>query len=447
MSSSTMIRVVQAVLGVLATVMVLLTGACSAPETEPLIRRQPAPPVTIDPAQACTRDAPAGGRESVEEGDVQATYLPATNTIEFSRGKASLPALAAAVDSDVLREVEDGVWELRSDLAVSGEALLQIAAPEVRWLKLISDRGTVASLKPTGGGTLDIVGTCITSWDAATNAADINGEDGRGYLLARDGATMNIDNAELRYLGTGAAESYGLSWRNKGTTGRITGSISSHNHFGMYSYEVGELVVTDNEFHDNYLYGIDPHTGSTNLLIERNHVHDNGKHGIILAEDCTDSIIRDNVVYRNKHHGIVLYLNSDRNVIEGNDTFGNLAQGINVNGSDDNVVLNNQVYDNAESGISVTQASANNLIESNQARGNGEDGIRVVTESTQTRVRDNTIGENIRYGIYIDVDGGIDISKNMIFGNRAGIMLKGAAAVPEDNNVIFGNEEREVIDD
>jgi hypothetical protein len=44
-------------------------------------------------------------------------------------------------------------------------------------------------------------------------------------------------------------------------------------------------VVRDNEFHDNVLYGIDPHTDSHRLLIERNVVHHNGKHGIILAED------------------------------------------------------------------------------------------------------------------------------------------------------------------
>ena len=37
--------------------------------------------------------------------------------------------------------------------------------------------------------------------------------------LARDGATMTVDNAELRFLGSGAVESYGLSWRTEGTTG------------------------------------------------------------------------------------------------------------------------------------------------------------------------------------------------------------------------------------
>jgi parallel beta-helix repeat protein len=221
--------------------------------------------------------------------------------------------------------------------------------------------------------------------------------------------------------------------------------VVSHNYFGLYSYKVGGLVVAGNEFHDNILYGIDPHTGSHNVTIERNVVHDNGKHGIILAEDCTDSVIRDNVVYRNNHHGIVLYVRSDRNTVEGNDTFANAAQGINVNESNDNVIRGNRVYDNTESGIGITQTSQNNVVENNQSRGNKQDGIRVVSEAAQTSVRANTLGENGRYGVYVDIDGDVDIAGNLIFANRSGIMLKGSAVVPDGDNAIFDNHEAAII--
>jgi parallel beta-helix repeat protein len=436
-------------LGVLVAASALLASACSTPTPEPLARMEAAPKIEIDPAQPCTREAPTGGGEQPEGGgDPDARYLAATNAIELTGGEnVTLSALAEAVDDpDLLRDAGDGVWELRADISVLGDAALRIAAPEVRWLKLISEEGEFASLKPFGGK-LEIIGTCITSWDTATNAADTEQDDGRGYLLARDGAEMNIDNAELRFLGSSDVESYGLSWRTEGTTGKITNSVVSHNYFGLYSYEVGGLVVTDNEFHDNSLYGIDPHTGSHNLTIERNVVHDNGKHGIILAEDCVDSVIRDNIVYRNKHHGVVLYLRSDRNVIEGNDSFANAAQGININESNDNIIRNNRVYDNKESGIGITQTSSNNLVENNDGRGNEKDGIRVVSEAAQTTIRANTFGENGRYGIYIDVDGDVDIAGNTIFGNRSGIMLKGSVVVPDGDNEIFGNMETDIIRD
>jgi parallel beta-helix repeat protein len=433
-------------LGVLAATAALLASACSTPTPDPLVRQEAAPKVSVDPAQPCSRE-PAGGGEQAGGGDADARFVAATNTIELTGGQGvTLPALAQAVDSPALREVGEGEWELRADIAVLGDASLRIAAPEVRWLKLVSEEGRFASLKPAGGD-LDIVGSCVTSWDAATNTADTNQDDGRPYILARDGAQMNIDNAEIRYLGNGDVEAYGLSWRTEGTGGKITNSVVSHNYFGFYSYEVGGLVVADNEFHDNSLYGIDPHTGTHDMTIERNVVHDNGKHGIIMAEDCVDSVIRDNIVYRNNHHGIVLYLRSDRNLIEGNDTFGNAAQGININESNDNTIRGNRVYDNTESGIGITQTSQNNLVENNQSRGNEQDGLRVVSEATQTTLRGNSLGENGRYGIYIDVDGDVDIAGNTIFANRSGIMLKGSVVVPDGDNEIFGNQEDAIVND
>ncbi|WP_143517082.1 nitrous oxide reductase family maturation protein NosD [Pseudonocardia sp. MH-G8] len=438
-------------LGVLVATAALLAGACSAPTPDPIARQEAAPNETIDPAQPCVREpASTGGAEQPASGDVSASFVAATNTIELRSGTGvSLPALADAVGNDnALRQVGEGEWELRADISVINGASLHVAAPEVRWLKLVSEEGKIASLKPLGQGSgLQIDGSCITSWDIATSTADTNQDDGRGYILARDGAVMNIDNAEIRYLGNGDVESYGLSWRTEGTTGSITNSVSSHNYFGLYSYEVGGLVVADNEFHDNSLYGVDPHTGSHDMTIERNVVHDNGKHGIILAEDCVDSVIRDNIVYRNNHHGIVLYLNSDRNTIEGNDTFANVAQGININESNDNIIRGNRVYDNKESGIGITQTSKNNLVEDNQARGNAQDGVRVVSEAAQTTLRANTLGENGRYGVYVDIDGDVDIAGNTIFANRSGIMLKGSAIVPDGDNSIFNNAEDAIVND
>jgi parallel beta-helix repeat protein len=433
---------------VLIVAFALAATACSAPTPEPLVRREVASTEEIDPARPCSRQAPTNGPPGPAPSGVTARFDRATNTIELTAGQdATLPAVAEAVqDAAALREVAPGEWLLGADLVVTGGASLDITAPAVAWLKLASDGGRTASLKAVGGN-LDINGSCITSWDVAQNRADTEYADGRGYLLARDGAQMTIDRAELRYLGNADVESYGLSWRTDGTTGKLTNSVVSHNYFGLYSYEVSGLVVQDNEIHDNVLYGIDPHTGSRDLVIERNIAYNNGKHGIILAEDVTDSVIRDNVVYANKHHGIVLYLRSDRNLIENNDSFGNAAQGININESSDNVVRGNRVYDNVESGIGISQTAQGNVVERNQIRGNQQDGVRVVSESLQTAVRDNVIGENSRYGIYVDVDGDVALAGNTIFGSRAGVMLKGTPLNPSGDNQVFGNREGDIVND
>jgi parallel beta-helix repeat protein len=434
-----------ATLGVLGSALALLMSACAPPPTQPLVRHEAPAAVEIDPARPCTRDVAATAPPAAAPAAVEARFDPIQNAVVLSAGQGvTLPALAQAVrNPHLLREEAPGVWLLGADLAVLPGTSVQIAAPTARWLKLLSTPGRFASVKAFGGN-IDVSGACITSWDPATGTVDTENADGRGFILARDGSQMNIDNAEIRYLGNSDVESYGLSWRTAGTGGKITRSIVSHNYFGLYSWEVGGLVVSDNEFHHNVLYGIDPHTGSHNLTIERNVVHDNGKHGIILAEDCVDNVVRDNIVYRNDHHGIVLYLRSDRNTIEGNDTFANAAQGININESHDNAIRGNRVYDNVESGIGITQTSENNVVENNQSRGNGQDGIRIVSEAGHTTLRANTLGENGRYGVYVDINGPVDIAGNQIFANRSGIMLKSSAVVPGGDNTIFDNEERAI---
>ncbi len=429
-----------------AALLCLSVAGCASDAPPPLAVRAVPADVPVDPAAPCSREAPdAGAPERRPPARVSASFDPAANKIVLRAGEdVSLPALSRAVDDPAaLRELAPGEWLLEADLEVLGGSSLRIAAPDVRWLKLSSGPRGFASVTAQGGG-IDITGACITSWDTGQRQVDTDHEDGRSFLLARGGAQMTIDRAELRYLGHGDVESYGLAWRLEGSGGSITNSVVSHLYFGLYSYEVRDLVVTDNEFSHNVVYGVDPHTGSRNLRIERNLVHSNGKHGIILAEDCTDSVIRENVVYANQHHGIVLYLRSDRNVVEQNESFRNSAQGINVNESSGNVIRANRVYENIESGIAVGQSAQDNLVERNEIRANQQDGVRLVSASTRTDIRDNTIGENSRYGAYVDSDGEFTMAGNTIFGSQAGVLLAVPAVIPEDANRLFDNSEADI---
>jgi parallel beta-helix repeat protein len=431
---------------VLVSAVGLLLSGCGNTTPEALVRREVPPPVSTDAAKPCTREATQTTTgEDPKPAGLAATFDRAGDKIVLSGGQnVTLPALSAKLDDPaLLREVAPGEWLLGKTIEINQGASLKIAAPTVRWLKLRSDDGGFVSIKSFGGG-IDINGSCVTSWNEPKGTADEEYLNGRSFLLARDGAQMTIDRAELHYLGFGDVESYGLSWRTEGSGGHLTNSLVTHLYFGMYSFDVGGLTITDNEVRDNVQYGIDPHTGSHNLTIERNIVHDNGKHGIILAEDCTDSVIRDNVVYRNQHHGIVLYLHSDRNLVEGNESFGNAAQGINVNEASNNIVRGNRVYDNTESGIGIGQTAKDNVVQGNDVRGNKQDGLRLVSEASQTDVRDNVIGENKRYGVYVDSDGPFAMAGNTIWANKTGVMLKGTPTDPSSGNSIFNNQEMDV---
>jgi parallel beta-helix repeat protein len=428
----------------------LAAAGCAAATPPPLDRRTVPGPIASNPAKPCTNEAAAtaadaGGAPGGGSGSVAAAFNRATNTITVTGGTGiTLDRLSKAIGNPAaLRELAPGEWLAGAGIEIDKGASVTISAPDVQWLKLRSVGPAFSTIKVFGGG-LAVTGSCITSWDDTKQQVDTNSADKRSFLLARDGGQMTIDKAQLAYLGYSDTESYGLSWRTEGTGGHLIDSDISHLYYGVYTYGVAGLEISGNNVHDSALYGIDPHTGSSKLKIENNIVHDNGKHGIILAEDCVDSVISGNIVYRNQHHGIVLYQHSDRNTIENNESFQNASQGININESGNNVVSGNKVYDNGESGIGVAQTGQDNALRSNDVRGNKQDGVRIVSEATTTELRDNVIGQNDRYGIYVDTDGPFTLAGNTIFQNRTGLLLKGPSTPNQSGNSIFGNHDADI---
>ena len=427
--------------GAVVAVVLGLVAGCGHAEPPALVPHAVAATSAVDPVAPCSREAPVGTPDttSAPAGTV-AVFDRAAQKIVLSRGAVSLPALSRLVnDPTALTETAPGEWLLGVDLEIDPGASLVVSTPAVRRLDLSSAPGRFVAVR-VQGGKLAVTGSCVTSWDPAQKRADADYADGRSFILARDGATMTVDHAEVRYLGYADVEAYGLAWRTAGTTGRVTDSIISNLYFGVYTVEIGGMVVSGNEVYSNIVYGIDPHTASHDMTITHNVVHDNGKHGIILAQDCADNVVSDNVVYANQEHGIVLFLRSDHNVVQRNESFDNGSQGINVNESGTDTISDNRVYGNGESGIDIGEQAQGNVVERNDVRANQQDGVRLVTRSTDTTVRDNIIGQNVRYGVYADVEGPFTLTGNTIYSSRFGIAVSGGAPAPaETSNTMFGN--------
>lgn len=338
------------------------------------------------------------------------------DAIVLERGTATLGGLRAALEhADALQVLPDGAWLLTRNLVVAEKARLTITGAETPRVRLRSDADGFVWMKVLGGQ-LTIEDTCISSWDASAQAVDTNYDDGRSFILARDGARMDVRRADISYLGYAANESYGLAWRLSGTTGDLLDSRISYNFYGMYTYEVSGMTIRGNEVHHNIRYGIDPHTRSNRLLIEDNIAHHNGKQGIILAEACDDGVIRNNVTYANGIHGIVIYQKSNRAVVEGNTSFDNASQGININDAEGAIVRGNTVYGNGEDGIGVGQNASDTSVQGNTVSGNARDGITVYSAATATLIAENRVERNGRYGIYVKVAGN-RVAANDVSGN------------------------------
>jgi parallel beta-helix repeat protein len=71
----------------------------------------------------------------------------------------------------------------------------------------------------------------------------------------------------------------------------------------------------------NANYGLDPHTGTHDMIIRNNNVHDNGAQEIICSLNCYDVLIENNQIYNNGGAGIMFSRNMSNSVARNNIIF------------------------------------------------------------------------------------------------------------------------------
>jgi parallel beta-helix repeat protein len=398
--------------------------------------------------------------------------------ITGARSTVTLPEIVAGLGSanaNYLVNLGSGRWQLNSNLLVGEDVTLvlspQTGVSELRLRSGSNGSGQVAMpMIPQGDeaetiafdpaspdspdasinyssfvylrtldGNLTINGVKIYSWDPAAGKVDENYSNGRAYILARGRAAMRIRNADIGYLGSPDAESYGLAWRDSDdpddpdtlrtrVTGELIDSDIHHNYYGVYTYQARDMVFRGNVFHHNIRYGFDPHDYSHHVLVEDNVAHSNGAHGFIISRGCNNFVFRNNVSYNNfdpgsnQAHGFMLdpggagidkpQFPTYDTLLENNVAYGNEGFGIRILGSTNNTIRNNHFYNN-NAGISIDLNSTNNLIENNRLEGNVRYGVWLRNKVHSNRVIDNTISGNTLHGIYLD-DGA---NRNEVRGN------------------------------
>jgi len=136
----------------------------------------------------------------------------------------------------------------------------------------------------------------------------------------------------------------------------------------MYSFGAFGMNITENEFHDNVMYGIDPHDDSDSLLVEGNYIHDNGNHGFICSKRCDNLIVRDNVSSNNATIGFMFHRDVRQSIFENNVAENNGDAGFALMDSHSNIVRGNTARGNLY-GIRLSVGASDNLIESNVITG------------------------------------------------------------------------------
>jgi parallel beta-helix repeat protein len=378
----------------------------------------------------------------------QAPFVGYPSHPQAPKEPISIPEVAAALNNPaLLQDQGGGAWLLKADLVIRQAARLEATSATISWLRLDSTPGAkfpALTHITARGGSLLIQDIRVSSW--AGNDVDTNYFDGRSYLLAELGGRMDIIRSEVSHLGWSAGEPSGLAWRKPGAsgdptdpniiktgaTGSIVNSNIHDNYFGQYSYEAYGLSVLNNEFHHNVLYGFDPHDYSTGFEVAYNKVHDNGKHGIIFSRGCTLNSIHHNEVYGNAEHGIMLDRGSNVNQISDNLIYNN-RDGVAIFESEKNLIQNNVLHDN-ERGVRVNATfdqgdefdglSTDNTILNNTIQNNLQYGIYLYERADKNTIQGNAITGNVGAGVYIKTGGNV-IKSNAISGNGDGISIVG----------------------
>jgi parallel beta-helix repeat protein len=279
-------------------------------------------------------------------------------------------------NSVLLHREKTGIWILNANIMVEGGAKFYVNSSDTSWLKINSTDGSAYYIGVRGSMQID--STKITGWDTQRNTfaeTDAHGHYPRSFIKVLEGsnpqARTDITNSEIAYLGYNQSRSFGLSYYS-GTDSIIKGNKIHNLWHGFYSanygYRVFYMTIENNHFYNNSLYGIDPHSGTHDIVIRNNTVFDNGKHGIICSQLCHDIVIENNRVYNNADTGIMLDKNVTRSIIRNNIMNDNVAQIAIHNFSNFNQIYGNRM-NGGEIGIEISDGSANNIVSDNEITG------------------------------------------------------------------------------
>jgi parallel beta-helix repeat protein len=305
--------------------------------------------------------------------------------------------------------------------------------PDVRLTSTPSGFATIISR-----GTVSIAGDAthpvrISSWDPERGTTDENSADGRSFIV-QSGGRMDANHAVFSYLGFNVGISSGVAWSGApvSTTqplpvnaeGDVRSSMFLHNHFGAYTRRAQGMQWVGNTFADNEEYGFDPHDFSNDFLVQGNVAFGNGKHGFIFSRGCAHNTLRDNISHDNGGHGFMIDDGRSRP---------STAAMARINGSSGNVLTNNTSFNNAGNGIEIEGGTAN-VVTDNRVSGNYV-GIQVKDDAAVT-VRDNTISDNVWYGIDVrNIGAGADVVGNTITASWGAVNLATADSAAVGANI------------
>ena len=218
-------------------------------------------------------------------------------------------------------EHKDNEFLVKKTIFIDKGAQLNIVNNKV-FLESSSKKDNTPTVLLTYGKTV-ILNSTVTSWDTQANSPDPNPYHPRPFIVAKNGGKMDIKGIyyyQLRFFSRWYTYSFffpsGINYYNTSNF-TVANSTIAHNLYGFYSDEASNFRIVGNNIYDHTGYGLDPHTGSKNFIIDSNHIRFSGEQGIICSFRCKNVTITNNLVEYNAE-GIGLHWLTNSSLIKNN---------------------------------------------------------------------------------------------------------------------------------
>jgi poly(beta-D-mannuronate) C5 epimerase len=322
-------------------------------------------------------------------------YDESENTILINCNASFREVVQTINDPDILESSGKGEYILNANLEVADGITFAMTSTGdgLQYLKLAGENGIIVY------GKMLVDGIKITSWDITDEDViqqNMAGTIPRGYVRFAGSEGAQIINSEFGYLGDAEPGRRGFDLLGGGDGPShdmvIRGSKFHDMWMAFYSNGAYNIVVDGNEYYNNILYALDPHTGTYNMTMTNNYVHHN-RFGVICSLDCYNILIEGNRVEHNTDYGIFFSRNMHDSIARNNYVY-NSTTGIAIAESPNNQIYNNTIEGPTLRGIRLTNPqqaddgfTENNFVYNNTII-NSENGIEAV------RSHDNILESN-----------------------------------------------------
>ena len=379
-------------------------------------------------------------------------YEEGVNTITITCNASFVDVVHTIKDPAILEQEqgEVGQYILKANLEVADGVTFEMTssgADNLQYLKIAGENGIIVH------GGIHIRGVIITSWDTETDSPVSQTDMGsvpRAFINLDASEGGSIQDSEVAYLGYAEPPKRGIDLGEPAEAPShdfaIINSRIHDNWMGFYSTDAYNITIDGNEFYDNILYAIDPHTGTHNMTVSDNKIYNNKGIAVICSLDCYDIIYERNEVYDNVESGLMFSRATHDSTIRNNLIYNQygIAYPISISESQNNEVYGNYIT-NSTFGISVHNpveldedgASSDNRIYNNTFDG-VQNAIRASASSGNT-FSNNTFGNVTDFHYTMTSDASMDI-ENQIFDV---VKVRGVSG---DNTLSIRNSDTIIVD-